>query len=164
MSMCKQVSTPLASGVKLATHIGMPLGPKDAKEYKSIVGALQYLTLTHPDLAFAVNKVCQFLHSPTDEHWAVVKRILRYLKGCTRNGLKIMKNNSFLLTAFSDADWAGCLDDRRSTGGYAVFLGTNLVSLLQKQFAVSVGNPPLVSVIGSDTLCVIQKIAIYSAS
>jgi hypothetical protein len=57
-----------------------------------------------------------------------VKRILRYLKGCTRLGLKIVKNISLLVCAFSDADWEGCLDDRRSTGGYAVFLGTNLVS------------------------------------
>jgi hypothetical protein len=128
MSMCKFVSTPLDTRVKLATHIGTPLGPKDAKEYRSIVGELQYLTLTHPNLAFAVNKVCQFLHSPTDEHWSAVKRILRYLKGCTRIGLKIMKNSSLLMTAFSYVDWAWCLDDRRSTRGYAVFLGTNLVS------------------------------------
>jgi hypothetical protein len=56
------------------------------------------------------------------------KKILRYLKGCTRLGLKIVKNNSLLIIAFSYADWADCLDDRRSTGGYAVFLGTNLVS------------------------------------
>jgi hypothetical protein len=75
-----------------------------------------------------VNKVCQFLHAPTDKHWAAVKRILRYLKACTKIDLKIVKNNSLLVSAFSDADWAGCLDDRRSTGGYAVFLGTKLIS------------------------------------
>jgi hypothetical protein len=57
-----------------------------------------------------------------------VKRILRYLKGCTKLGLKISRNNSLLASAFSDADWAGCLDDRRSSGGYAIFLGSNLVS------------------------------------
>jgi hypothetical protein len=85
-------------------------------------------TLTRPDLAFAVNKVCQFLHALTDEHWVPVKRILRYVKGCTKVGLKIAKNNSLLVSAFSDVDWAGCLDDRRSIGGYAVFLGANLIS------------------------------------
>jgi hypothetical protein len=65
-----------------------------------IVGALQYLTLTRPDIAFAVNKVCQFLHAPTDVHWATVKRILRYLKGCTKLSLKIVKNSSLLVSAF----------------------------------------------------------------
>jgi hypothetical protein len=86
------------------------------------------LTLTRSDLAFAVNKVCQFLHAPINEHWATVKRILRYVKGCTKVGLKIVKNSSLLVSVFSDVDWAGCLDDRRSTGGYAVFLRANLVS------------------------------------
>jgi hypothetical protein len=138
ISMCKPVSTPLVGGGKLAVHVGMPLGPKDAKQYMSIVGALQYLTLTWPDLTFAINKASQFLHAPTDEHWAAVKRILRYLKGCTRLGLKIVKNSSLLVSAFSDADWIGCLDDRRSTGGYVVFLGTNLVSWsARKQLMVS---------------------------
>jgi hypothetical protein len=128
MNMCKPVGTPLVTRDKLAVHIGTPLGPKDAKEYMSIVGALQYLTLTHPDLSFAINKVCQFLHLPTDVHWVVVKSILKYLKGYTKLGLKIMKNNYLLVTAFSDVDWAGCIDDQRSTGGYVVFLRINLVS------------------------------------
>jgi hypothetical protein len=128
MMLCKPVSTPLATGGKVASYIGTLLGQNDATQYRSIVGALQYLTLTQSDLAFAANKVCQFLHAPIDEHWAAVKRILRYLKGCIKLGLKITKNSSLLVSAFSDADWAGCLNDRRSTGGYVVFLGTNLVS------------------------------------
>jgi hypothetical protein len=128
MSMCKHVSSPLVVGEKLAAHVGTRLGLEDAKHYRSIVGALQYLTLTRSYLAFAVNKACQFLHAPTDEHWGAVKRILRYLKGCTKLGLMIVKNNSLLVSAFSDADWAGCFVDQRSTGGFVVFLGTNLVS------------------------------------
>jgi hypothetical protein len=68
MSTCKPTGTPLIAGGKLVVHIGTLLGPKDAKQYMSIVGALQYLTLTQLDLAFAVNKACQFLHSLTDEH------------------------------------------------------------------------------------------------
>jgi hypothetical protein len=127
MTECKLASTPLATGGKLMVHSGTQLGSADATKYRSIVGAHQYLTLTRPDLAFVVNKVCQFLHAPTDEHWAAVKRILRYVKGCTKVGLKIVKNSLLLVSAFSDADWAGCLDDRKSTGGYAVFLGANLV-------------------------------------
>jgi hypothetical protein len=81
-----------------------------------------------PDISFAVNKVCQFLHASTMVHWAAVKRILRYLKSCTRVGLRIIKSRSLLVTGFSDAGWAGSLDDRRSTDAYAIFLDTNLVS------------------------------------
>jgi hypothetical protein len=71
--------------------------------------------------------VCQFLHEPTEIHWAAVKRILRYLTQNTKVGLKIRKSNSMFVSAFSDADWAGSVDDKRSTCGFAVFLGSNLV-------------------------------------
>jgi histone deacetylase 1/2 len=138
MTQCKPVTSPLSTSEKLSRHEGSPLGPKDATNYRSVVGALQYLTLTRPDISFAVNKVCQFLHAPTTSHWAAVKRILRYLKQSTKFGLKIGKSPSVLVSAFSDADWAGCLDDRRSTGGFAVFLGSNLVSWsARKQATVS---------------------------
>jgi histone deacetylase 1/2 len=138
MSGCKPVSTPLSTSEKLSAFEGTLLGPNDATRYRSIVGALQYLTLTRPDIAFSVNKVCQFLHAPTEIHWAAVKRILRYLRQDTKIGLKIQKCNSMLLSAFSDADWAGSVDDRRSTSGFAVFLGSNLVSWsARKQATVS---------------------------
>ena len=113
-------------------------GIQDATNYRSVVGALQYLTLTRPDISYSVNKVCQYLHAPTTLHWAAVKRILRYLRHTTKLGLKICRSSSLLITAFSDADWAGCLDDRRSTGGFAIFLGANLVSWsARKQTTVS---------------------------
>jgi hypothetical protein len=135
---CKPVSTPLCTSEKLSLHEGDLLGPEDATHYRSIVGALQYLTLTRPDIAFPVNKVCQFLHAPTTVHWTAVKRILRYLKSCTNLGLKICKSSSMLVNGYSDADWAGCLDDRRSTGGFAIYLGNNLVSWnAKKQATVS---------------------------
>jgi histone deacetylase 1/2 len=138
MTQCKPVSSPLSTSEKLSLYEGTALGPKDATNYRSVVGALQYLTLTRPDISFAVNKVCQFLHAPTTVHWAAVKRILRYLKQSTKLGVKISKSSSLRVSAFSDADWAGCLDDRRSTGGFAVFLGTNLVSWSsRKQATVS---------------------------
>jgi histone deacetylase 1/2 len=107
---------------------GTPLGPEDSTQYKSIVGALQYLTLTHPDLAFSVNKVCQYLHAPTTEHWIAVKLILGYLIDTFKLGITFTKSSSTFFSAFSDADWASCLDDRRSTGGFAIFVGPNLVS------------------------------------
>jgi len=128
MSSCKPVSAPLSASEKLTLNEGTPLGPKDTTHYRSVVGALQYLTLTRPDISYSVNKVCQFLHAPTIAHWSAVKRILRYIKLCTSLGLKIQKSSSTLVSAFSDADWAGSSDDRRSTSGFAVFLGSNLVS------------------------------------
>jgi histone deacetylase 1/2 len=101
----------------LSREGGDLLSSDDATRYRSVVGALQYFTLTRPDLAFAVNKVCQYLHSPTTAHWTAVKRILRYVKGTSDVGLRIMKSSSMLISGFSDADWAGDIDDRRSTSG-----------------------------------------------
>ena len=80
MLQAKGVSTPMASIDKLYPLDGTTLSPANATKYRSVVGALQYLTLTRPDISFSVNKVCQFLATPTDVHWAAVKRILRYLK------------------------------------------------------------------------------------
>jgi histone deacetylase 1/2 len=138
MKNCKPMNTPMSSTDKLTAHDGELLGPKDASEYRSIVGALQYLTLTRPDISFAVNKVCQFLHRPTTVHWSAVKRILRYLQHTIGIGLRIHKSLSTLVCAFSDADWAGCSDDRRSTGGFAIYLGSNLISWgARKQATVS---------------------------
>ncbi|GKA17967.1 retrotransposon protein, putative, ty1-copia subclass [Tanacetum coccineum] len=128
MENCKSVSTPMSVTDKLARDSGTILSDDDAFKYRSMVGGLQYLTLTRPDISFAVNKVCQYLSKPTNIHWEAVKRILRYIKGTINTGLRIRKSNSTLLSVFTDADWAGCLDDRKSTGGFAVFLGPNLTS------------------------------------
>jgi histone deacetylase 1/2 len=125
---CKSAPTPLSSSDPLSLVSGDPLGPEDSTKYRSIVGALQYLTLTRPDLSFSVNKVCQFLHAPTTVHWTAVKRILRYVRDTVGLGITFQPSSSTLLSAFSDTDWAGCLDDRRSTGGFAVFIGSNLIS------------------------------------
>jgi histone deacetylase 1/2 len=119
-------------------HEGTPLGPDDISQYRSIVGALQYLTLTRPDLSFSVNKVCQYFHAPTTAHWTAAKRILRYVKDTSQLGLTFRRSSSTQLSAFLDADWAGSLEDRRSTGGFAIFLGPNLVSWsARKQATVS---------------------------
>ena len=135
---CNPVDTPIAVNEKLSITSGTRLSDEDSTKYRSVVGALQYLTLTRPDLSFAVNKVCQFLHAPTSVHWSAVKRILRYVKGSLTTGLKLRKSPSTLVSAFSDADWAGCVDDRRSTGGFAVFIGPNLISwCARKQPTVS---------------------------
>jgi histone deacetylase 1/2 len=128
MPECKDAPTPLSSSEPLSLHEGTPLGPEDSSQYHSIVGALQYLTLTHPDLAFSVNKVCQYLYAPTTVHWTAAKRILRYFRDTSQLCITFCKSPSLLLSAFSDADWAVCLEDRRSIGGFAIFIGPNLVS------------------------------------
>jgi hypothetical protein len=115
MSGCKPMSTPMSTSEKLTLHEGSQLGSRDTTQYRSIVGVLQYLTLTRPDIAFPVNKVCQFLHAPTMVHRAAVKRILRYLKSTTCLGIKFSKSSSTLVNGYSDVDCARCLDDRRST-------------------------------------------------
>ncbi|XP_072149133.1 retrovirus-related Pol polyprotein from transposon RE2 isoform X2 [Setaria viridis] len=138
MVNCKPCSTPIFITEKLSAYEGTTLSAEDATRFRSIVGALQYLTLTRPDIAFAVNKVCQFLHKPTTIHWKAVKRILRYIRFTVALELGIIRSRSSLVSGFSDADWAGCVDDRRSTGGFAIFFGGNLVSWsARKQATVS---------------------------
>jgi hypothetical protein len=138
MERCKPVNTPLSASDKYSIHKGTPLGTKDATMYTSIVGGLQYLTLTRPDLAFAINKVRQFLHARTTDHMSAVKRILRYVRGTINLGIKFKRDSSLRINAFSDADWAWCPDDRQSTGEFVVYLGNNLISWsAQKQARTS---------------------------
>ncbi|XP_070672584.1 uncharacterized mitochondrial protein AtMg00810-like [Malus domestica] len=106
----------------------------DPIEYRALVGGLQYLTWTRPDLSFAVNLVCQFMHSPRHSHFQAVKRILRYLKGSLDLGLWFPKCAKTLsIHAYSDVDWAGCSIDRRSTGGFCIYLGDSLISWSAKK-------------------------------
>jgi hypothetical protein len=96
--------------------------------------------LTRPDISFAVNKVCQFLHAPTTNHMTAIKRI-RFLQHTLGMGLHIRQSASTMVSAFSDVDWAGCTDDMKSTGGFGVFLGPNLISwCAKKQKIVSLSS------------------------
>jgi hypothetical protein len=125
MTSCKPVDTLVSPSkvILLPDH-----SFSDPTRFRQIMGALQYLMFTRPDICFAVNRVCQFMHAPTDSHWVVVKRILRYLKGTTSYGFHITRGSSFALHGFTDADWAGSIDDRKSTGGYLVFFSQTLIS------------------------------------
>jgi histone deacetylase 1/2 len=93
MLNCKAIDTPLVSSEKLSVSDGVKLGPEDATNYRSLVGALQYLTLTRLDISFAVNKVCQFLHEPTTVHLSAMKRIMRYICGTIKLGLSLQKSS-----------------------------------------------------------------------
>ncbi|XP_062028867.1 uncharacterized mitochondrial protein AtMg00810-like [Rosa rugosa] len=126
----KPYATPAVSGKRLSINDGDALS--DPTAFRSVVGALQYLTITRPDIAFAVNQVCQFLHKPTTTHWVAVKRILRYIKKTHNHGL-FYRPGSFNINAFSDADYAGDPDDRISTGGSCIYLGPNLISWSSKK-------------------------------
>jgi hypothetical protein len=130
MSGCNPIGTPLAQKHNLRRDDPILV---DATNYRSIVGALQYITLTRPDLTHAVNLVCQFMHQPGASHFQAVKRILRYLQGTLDYGLRLLSRSSLSLYGFSDADWAGCLDTRRSTTGYCIYLGANCISWASKK-------------------------------
>lgn len=108
----------------------------DPTFYRSIVGALQYLTLTRPDLSYVVQPVCLHMHSPRHIHWTLVKRILWYVRGMAHKGLHLRRSSSPTIIAYSDADWEGCPDTRCSTSGLCVFFGDSLVSWSSKRQAV----------------------------
>ena len=132
MTQCKPLATPspvhtmVTPTSKSATH-------DDPTLYRSVVGALQYLNMTSPDIAFAVNQACRSMHSPPPTDWVRVKHLLRYLKGTIDYGLHVKRDSDFSLTAYSDADWAGNAADRRSTGGFLIYLGGNLISWSSKK-------------------------------
>nr|XP_018627571.2 uncharacterized mitochondrial protein AtMg00810-like [Nicotiana tomentosiformis] len=130
MQNSKPLLTPMATSVKLFKGDSPEF--RDPTLYRHVVGALQYLTFTRPDIAFAVNKVCQFMHCPSLNQWAVVKRVLRYLQH-TKKQQFFSRSSHLHLQAFTDADWAGCIDDHKSIGGYVIFLGNNLISWSSKK-------------------------------
>uniref|UniRef100_A0A803QAA5 Reverse transcriptase Ty1/copia-type domain-containing protein n=1 Tax=Cannabis sativa TaxID=3483 RepID=A0A803QAA5_CANSA len=109
MEGAKAKPNPTSAVAKLALNIGEPL--EDITLYRITLGALQYLSLTRLDAAVIINKLSQFLHAPTSTHWEACKRVLRYLKGTISLGLHIQASSFPSLTAYSGADWAGCIDD-----------------------------------------------------
>lgn len=133
MQHAKPATSPMATNSTLSIH------DKPAFEvphlYRSVVGALQYATLTRPDISFAVNKVSQFMHQPSLSHWVAVKRIIRYLLGTLHHGLFLSSHSPLDLHAYCDADWAGSINDRRSTSGFCIFIGRNLISWSAKKQA-----------------------------
>ena len=133
MADAKPSKSPCSSTSKLSKYDGDLLN--DPTVYRHIVGSLQYCTLTRPKIAFSVNQFCQHLHAPTSTHLSAAKCVLRYLKGTPDHGLLYSKG-SLQLNAFCDSDWAGSLDDQRSTSGFSVFLGDCLISWSTKKEAV----------------------------
>jgi len=127
----KPQPTPMVSSLRLTADQSVSVD--DPSLYRSIVGALQYVTITRPELSFSVRKVCQYMHKPQLSHWQAVKQILRYLAGTSTDGLHFSSSSTYSITGFSDSDWATDLDDRKSTTGYCIFVGNNLVSWSSKK-------------------------------
>ncbi|CAL2229116.1 unnamed protein product [Prunus armeniaca] len=128
----KPASTPLAAKVLLSVSDGAIIS--NPTEYCELIGSLQYLTFTRLDISFAINIVAQFMSAPRASHLVAAKRILRYIKGTIDLGLTFTPQTAAArLSAYSDADWAGCLNSRRSTTGYVITLETNLISWCSKK-------------------------------
>ncbi|PHT83774.1 hypothetical protein T459_12217 [Capsicum annuum] len=123
MSECKPVTTPMSSTTSLSLKDDTPL--VDATLYRQVLGKLQYLSFTRLDISFAVNKLSQFMHAPTQTHWSLVKQLLRYLQYTKNHGLQITSKTHPRLFVYSDADWAGDINDKNSTSGYILYLGAN---------------------------------------
>ncbi|PNY17813.1 retrovirus-related Pol polyprotein from transposon TNT 1-94 [Trifolium pratense] len=126
MADAKIVHSPMSTSSHLTQYDGT--SAVDATQYRSNIGALQYLSMTRPDIAYTVNKLAQFMQSPSSTHFTSLKRLLRYLKATIFHGLHLKRSSSPTLYAFSDADWAGNRDDYTSTSAHITFYGGNPIS------------------------------------
>jgi len=131
MSECKPCLMPVDTSPKVAAADGALV--TDASDFHSLAGALQWLTFTRPHIIYAVQQVCFHMHDPREPHLTALKRILRYIRGTLDLGLLLRPSIATDLVVYTDADWAGCPDTRKSTSGYAVFLGDNLISWSSKR-------------------------------
>jgi hypothetical protein len=141
MKGCNPVDTPMEQNCKLLP--GKPDLARDVTKFRSLVGSLRYLVNTRPDIAFAVGMVSRFMENPTTEHWAALKRIVRYVAGTTQYGCTYVNQNisELKLLGYSDSDRAGDLEKRKSTTGVLFFLNGNVVTWSsQKQRVVSLSS------------------------
>ena len=119
LEKCTSQPTPMA--VSSSTN-GADTPFADITHFRSLIGALQYLAITHPDIQFAVNRVAQRMHQPSEHDYHCLKRILRYIFGTLGRGL-LIRPGDLELRGFSDSDWANDKNDRKSTSGFLIFLG-----------------------------------------
>jgi hypothetical protein len=152
MDKCKLAETPIALGTKLSKQDEGPI--VDLTLYKRMVGSLMYLTVTKPDIMYATSFVSRFMESPKDSHGKVGKRILRYVAGKINYGLRYTTSEDHSLIGYIDSDFAGNIDDRKSTSGYDFHLGTNLISWAsKKQPIVSISLAEAEYVAATSTSC-----------
>ncbi|PKU77313.1 putative mitochondrial protein [Dendrobium catenatum] len=125
MAQSKPASTPIPTKTTTSTTSTEPYD--NPHLYRQIIGSLQYLTLTRPDIQFAVQQLCQHMHIPLNSHHAALKRLLRYIQGTTTTGIPLNRQ-SLLLQGYVDADWASNTQDHTSISGFCNFLGHSPVS------------------------------------
>ena len=101
--------------------------------YKSIVGSLMYLTETRPNIMYIVGSISIFMETPKETHWQAAKRILRYVNGMNGYGIFYSSSENFNLTGYTDSDWVGSVDDRKSASGYVFHLGSGAISWASKK-------------------------------
>nr|GEW31223.1 retrovirus-related Pol polyprotein from transposon TNT 1-94 [Tanacetum cinerariifolium] len=128
---CNPVGTPIEHKVKPSKHDGGKA--VDSTLFKSLVGSLRYLTCTRPDILFVIGLISRFMEEPMTKHLNIAKRILRYIKGTVNYGMFYSTSEDFKLVRYSDSDWAGSKDDRRSTSGFLFFLGNNAFTWSSKK-------------------------------
>ncbi|GKA48165.1 hypothetical protein Tco_0741123 [Tanacetum coccineum] len=131
MEFCDPVGTPME--IKSKLDLDQNGSPVDATKYRSMIGALMYLTSSRPDIVHATCLCAWYQANPTEKHLKEVKRIFRYLWGTVNTDLWYTKDSGFELTGFSDADYAGCKDTFMSTSDGSQFLGEKLVSWSSKK-------------------------------
>jgi hypothetical protein len=151
MEDCNPAETPTPPGTKLSKQDEGPT--VDSTLYKSLVGSLLYLIATRPNIMYAVGFVSRFMESPKDSQWKMAKRILRYVAGTLNFGLWYSQSKDNHLSSYTDSDFAGSLDDQKSTSGYAFHLGTNQISWASKK-------QPIVSISSAEA----EYVAATSAS
>lgn len=131
MEECNAVRNPIVPGTKLVKEDSSE--KVDASLYKQMVGCLMYLAATRPDLVFVLSLISRFMDLPSQIHMGAVKRVLRYVKGTINLGMHYRKSGSSILEAYSDSDYAGDLDTRKSTSGYVFFLSNAAISWSSKR-------------------------------
>ena len=127
---CRPAVSPIDVMAKISAEAGEQV---DRERYQRLVGRLIYLTHTRPDISFSVSVVSRYMHDPRKGHMDAVYHILRYLKSAPGKGLIFRQNGHMNIEGYCDSDWASCQDDRRSTAGYCMFVGGNLVSWKSKK-------------------------------
>lgn len=131
MMHCKPINNPINTNEKLYLEDGSR--ETNPSRYRRIVGSLLYLTHTRPDLMFAVGLVSRFMKAPTILHFGAVKRILYYISGTLNFGLCYTHSEKFDLIGYTDSDWGRSQVDRRSTTGWAFFLGSTTIAWCSKK-------------------------------